>query len=415
MRLELTEAPSSDHLRQVSGLVGWEAVDRTPQHVYVSADTDRGLADNADWLLVAALIGAQREQEPRLLVDAPVSASLVAHLRSAQGVLQSWHGERPVPIEAPKLEEASLGGDRATGMFLSGGVDSLSSLLTYVDQIPRGGRDALRYGVNIDLSDEADPRELRPKHRTALDAIRPIADAADLHLLPVVTNLRELGPSRNDAQDWMFRAHGATYAAVAHVLSPLVSRMLIASSYDYPNLVPWGSHPLLDPLYGSSDMAIEHHNAHLSRYAKVLRIRELGGSEAFTSLVVCSFAQRRSADQLPNCGRCEKCLRTLTALIAAGVDGRFLTTFEERTVSVDLIRGLGRFIDRYQFVAWGELVEPLAAAGRGDLSKAVAAKVRSNAFFEFDRKWLGGVAWRTKAAVADPSRISRSVKKRLAR
>jgi hypothetical protein len=265
------------------------------------------------------------------------------------------------------------------------------------------------------MSDDDDPSQLRPKHRTALETIDPVAVGAGVELIPLVTNLRRLGPLRGDTTDWMERAHGSFYAAIAHALSPMVARMLLASSFDYPNVVPWGSHPMLDPLLGSADVIVDHHNAHLSRYQKVLGILELGGLDAVASLIVCFGAQGRASGAPPNCGRCEKCVRTLTELTAAGVDVERLETFEERTVSVATIRSIGRFVDSYQFDCWRDLIGPLRSAGRDDLSRAVAAKVRSNMVFEFDRTRLAGAVWRTKRALRHPSKAFRGTRRRLTR
>jgi hypothetical protein len=404
MRVELLGNTSSAGLDRVSGRVHWEARDRPSQDVYVAAPSNgnRALADDGDWLLLGALMSAQKHREPRLRVDAPVSPVLLGHLRSAQGLLQAWYGEAPVPIEAPRLS-LNRPSVRANALLLSGGLDSVTSLFTYIAEVPSDHPDALRYVLNVDVAGEDDPTRRRPTHDTVLNAIHPFSEMTGVELLAVVTNLRQL--EANDfGYDWMLRAHGAIFAAVAHALSPFIGRMLIASSYDYPNLVPWGSHPALDPMFSSADVVIDHHNAHLSRYTKLLRLLELGGTEAIRSLVVCTGGLRRRADQLPNCGRCEKCLRTLTALTAAGVDTQQLTTFEERAVSPGLIRRIGRFRDQYEFNAWRELVAPLASTGRDDLSRAVATKVRRNEFFEFDRRRLGGATWRAKVAASKVKR-----------
>ena len=174
---ELVGNTTSGTLRRVSGRVYWEARDRPHQDIYVAvtADESRALAEDGDWLLIGALMPAQNHAEPRLRVDGPVSPVLLDHLRSAQGVLQSWYGETPIPIESPTLKANRSSLDRATALLFSGRIDSASSLFTWLAEVPSGHPDALRYCVNVDLAGEADPNAIRPAHRSVLEAVRPFS------------------------------------------------------------------------------------------------------------------------------------------------------------------------------------------------------------------------------------------------
>jgi hypothetical protein len=97
----------------------------------------------------------------------------------------------------------------------------------------------------------------------------------------------------------------------------------IAASTTYDDLFPWGSHPLLDPLWSSEALEVIHDGCAVSRVDKV---RGLAGCDvALDSLQVCSAQDRVTY----NCCRCEKCLRTMVALEIAGVLSR-CRTFPER-------------------------------------------------------------------------------------
>jgi hypothetical protein len=61
------------------------------------------------------------------------------------------------------------------------------------------------------------------------------------------------------------RFFGAGRAAVCHAFAPRLDRVEIAVSFDLPNRVPCGSHPMLDPEYGSFDVRIRHRDVELSR------------------------------------------------------------------------------------------------------------------------------------------------------
>lgn len=74
-----------------------------------------------------------------------------------------------------------------------------------------------------------------------------------------------------------------------------------------------------------------------------------------------------------NCGRCEKCLRTMLALVACDALAR-TPTFPVRDVVPEMLASLELDVAprAYQYRT---LVEPLRQRGRDDLARAVASKV----------------------------------------
>ena len=87
-------------------------------------------------------------------------------------------------------------------------------------------------------------------------------------------------------------------AAAVHAFAPRINLAWLASSYDIPHLHPCGSHPLLDPEYGSSDLQIRHRDVGLSRMEKLKIVA--GWEVAFQNFRVCLA---NVPDKL-NCGRC---------------------------------------------------------------------------------------------------------------
>ena len=130
-----------------------------------------------------------------------------------------------------------------------------------------------------------------------------------LELIPVRTNVRAF----TAGIDWGRYAHGPCLAAIGHVLSPLLHTMYVASCYWFTTLKPWGSHPDIDGRWSSERLEFVHHGLEATRADKIRRIAK--SEVALRTLRVCW----RNRDNEFNCGRCEKCARTMFALSCCGV------------------------------------------------------------------------------------------------
>jgi hypothetical protein len=92
--------------------------------------------------------------------------------------------------------------------------------------------------------------------------------------------------------------------------------VLIAATDHYTQLSPWGSHPLLDPLWSTEATTIIHDGSEATRAEKIMNWI-CRSDLALQNLRVCL-----SPNDQYNCGRCEKCLRTMIPLYVAGCLGR---------------------------------------------------------------------------------------------
>jgi hypothetical protein len=215
-----------------------------------------------------------------------------------------------------------------------------------------------------------------------LNYLRRAAEAARTTFVPVVTNLRCL-ESYEFNRDWMRRAHGALLCAVAHALSGGIRRILIASTNDVPHLRPWGSHPLLDPRFSSEDLVVAHDEIHRSRLSKLEAIAEWDA--ALESIIVCTDWMT-TREGPPNCGRCEKCLRTLASLKALGVE-RDLPTFPAGSLTPQAVRERARWISTdYKFDQWVEIESMLRSGGEVALARAVRSNLRWSLPLRLDRR-----------------------------
>lgn len=184
-------------------------------------------------------------------------------------------------------------------LFFTGGVDSFYALHQEIAQI--------QVLINVEGFDVSLHDTVRLKKTRKL--VQNVGDALGLAVVFVKTNIR----SHPDFKrlDWGKHTHIAALAMVAHSLQNNASIFCIAGT-GFPLGLPWGSHPLVDPLWGSGNLDIVTSDA--SRLEKVRAIANWPLVHSY--LKVCW--ENKSTKE--NCGHCEKCLRTETAFAVLGQD-----------------------------------------------------------------------------------------------
>jgi hypothetical protein len=373
----------------VSAEIEWEANPGQDERLYVAVPSEFAdlISPTPHAFLLTALVSAGIHEETRVQLDEPVSPFLAEGAGAALGILSDWYGDPSVAIEAPsRAGSPEPPRARGAGLFFSGGVDSLASLQRNRELSPRDSAEAITHCINVDWlgprSVDTLEGELRTSHEPVLKYLRRAAEAADTTFVPVVTNLRCL-ENYDFNRDWMRRAPAPLLCAVAHALSGGIQRILIASTNDVPHLRPWGSHPLLDSKFSSEELTVAHDEVHRSRLRKVETIAVW--DSALDSIIVCTdWMTPREGP--PNCGRCEKCLRTLASLKALGVE-RDLPTFPEGSLTPQAVRKRARWISTdYKFDQWGEIEPMLRSRGEINLAQAVRSNLRWSLPLKFDRR-----------------------------
>ena len=297
----------SDAMRvQFDASVPAKAVDLTietgaePLSCFFRSD-DILLTPRADALVAAALIPAMKVGRS-LHIHGPLSRRLQGHLPAVQKLYHNWYPdlmEVPVNSLAAVPRSGAEPSGRRTGLFFSGGVDSFYTLLKHRDEITD-----LIFVHGFDVP--VDQRELA--ERIALH-LRTVADGFGKRLVRIQTDVRGM---LSPFGDWGALTHGAALAAVAHLLPDTFGKVYIGSSYFHEYQVPWGSHPQLDPLWSSDVIDFVHDGCEARRFDKINLISD--DVLAMKFLRVC-WKNRGGAY---NCCRCEKCLRTMLDLQAAG-------------------------------------------------------------------------------------------------
>ena len=370
MRINQSDLDRSGARPRVSATVTWEDNDRPSNQVYFETDYAFGeaLTLNPNAFITACLAPAMHHGEQRLTIDAPICPELRNGLVTAMNWLHAWHPQLPL-LQIEAATDAPLIGARDAkrpAMFLSGGVDSLATLRSNRFDFPLDHPRSIRDGLVVhgfDISGThvmGDQTELFDR---AVSALKPIAAEAGVTLIPITTNVRSLD---DDVHFWMYQFHGAALAAVAHSLANRLGTVHIAATYDIRHLKPWGSHPLLDPYYSSTDLQVRHDNDRMSRLDKVRVIADWDA--ALRNLRTCTENNPGAL----NCGKCEKCIRTMLELLAVGklADS---AAFAANDVTVDMLQAV-QFTNSYQESCYCDVVEPLIAHGRSDLAVIIEAK-----------------------------------------
>jgi hypothetical protein len=266
-------------------------------------------ADNGDPFAAACLALAMVLGEP-LGIEAPVSAKLARAVHRLQTTYRFWYPElhvtalqapiRPQPTETP-------GASGSVGLFYSLGADSSYCLLKNAEE-PGPDDKSVTHLLPVDGFDVYLWEEGR--FAPLLDGVCRAAEGFGKEVLPAATNLREVG---DRVADWPRLHHGAALASVALALGRFFRQAYVAASGTYARLVPWGSHPLTDPLWSTESLLFVHDGLEATRLTKLRYVSRC--PTILANLRVCTTGEVTHAY---NCGECEKCLRTMIGLHIAG-------------------------------------------------------------------------------------------------
>lgn len=325
-------------------------------------------------LMLAARLGED------LHIDAPVDeAQLKAGLEVA-AVFERWWGWRTPEIvgESAPPRPASVGAWR--GLLFSRGVDSSAELVA--------GRRGAAPPIDLVISVEG-VEPVHSAHTAAVVAADTAAVAAALGVAHVAlrTNLR----AEADRHLGWPSSHGAVLIGAALSLGPMLRSLVVAQPIAERTYLerrrPYGTSRELDPLWSTDRTTVECGGEELDR---VDRVRLVASEpELARALKVCWEADVRG-----NCGRCEKCANTMTALRLTGNDDLIGELFDT-PLSVERVRRIrfaGRPPGRLRAVV--EVLRSLAAtaAEEPELDELASAWGEATARGWGTRNWgLAGV------------------------
>jgi len=267
----------------------------------------------ADAFVAACLIPAMANgNDIELDTDVEYSPRLLKNLDKLQDIFCQWSKYfnkklQKVRIQGGIAKELDQGLDQCISFF-SGGVDGSYTLFKNFEEI-----DLLFFAKGIDMQLNND--ELFSQ---ALERNRLYLESKNKELVEVETNVRFLGYETANV-GWKL-CFGGGLASIA--LAANAKKCFIASGVAYGTLYPEGSNFVTDQLWSSDFTEIVHDGAEASRIEKLARILQDPGLAEV--LRVCW------QDKEYNCGKCEKCLRTMIAIRALQMS---VPTFPELTDS----------------------------------------------------------------------------------
>ncbi len=355
----------------------YEEATQPSRTLYFEADgpTAERMIPRAEGFAFACLPLALFHRERRLRIEAPLSTRLQDGLPAIEQIFRSWY-----PRLAPVAVEAAQGyapthppAERRTASLFSGGIDGMATLrlnrLHYPLDHPESIRDCITlFGINnFDLDARGPVPERLDAFNALLQRLNAIASAESFTLHPVYTNVRNLAPNY---RYWTSMGFGAAHIAACHLFQGHIDRLLYASDGDGANPSPGAWHPLIAPQFSTEALLVQPSEVAMSRVEKTALLCEWDIGRRY--MQPCHYVRIPEAGRI-NCGRCEKCIRTMLALIGLG-KLKEVSAFDEDDLPP---ARLFRMPVSTKNKAWllRDTIPPLLKAGRPDLARAVRARL----------------------------------------
>ena len=249
--------------------------------------------------------------------DFAVSAEKLAKVWA--GIYPTYH-ENGFRIIGSRIKNDTKACSRDLLLF-SGGVDALASLIK--NRATVGGLLSV-WGADVPLS--------RPELWGRLQDLLPQTTATSgLDRFVVKTNLRRFMINENLVRDftgvgqgswWMKAQHGMALLALSAPLTAAAgfSRVIIASSHSNEFHTPWGSSPETDDLVRWGNVSAKHDAFEYTRQDKLRKLIAPHLSKGERAALAVCYKKRRGQGETINCGTCEKCIRTATGALVAGMN-----------------------------------------------------------------------------------------------
>ena len=320
-----------------------------------------GPVEDAAGLVSSLLLSAMSLGED-LEVDGQVAEPT---LRGLDDVITVWRTWDPT-LHEPTIRTAGTappapdpGAERWAATCFSRGVDSMYSAVVRRDGDETAAQRLLFF-------DGIEPRHSPPTATAEVALAERAAEAVGTPLLVVRTNARGF---HDGVRGWG-DVHGSVLAGTATLLGGALRSCTIPSSYSVSSPVPWGSSPMVDRRFSTPTVRVAHDDVLFGRLGKVFAlVRER--PDLLPHLKVCYHEDRPD-----NCGRCSKCLHTMTALLAA--DGLHLATQLPDRVDLDALRSV-RLVGVEKLVNFTEVIRALDTTGeQGRVREAMVHALRAS-------------------------------------
>jgi hypothetical protein len=273
--------------------------------------TEPVLGGNSSAILASVLLPCMKLGQNCNILN-PASPRVLNSIGRIQEIFNGWDSsfKRIAVTPDRKLDDRQdYSESRGVGSFFSGGIDSLFTLASHLDEIDHL---VLVHGFDIDLDDH----KLRSQ---VSEKLTRFAAKTGKKLIEIETNV---GVFLRKYVSWSF-GHGPALAAVGHLLTPCLRRIYIPATHSITDDVPWGSHPVVDPLWSSESLEFLHDGIQVTRVQKTEKIA------TWPAALECLRVCWKNPGSAYNCGKCPKCLRTMVTLQMVGSLDACASLFEE--------------------------------------------------------------------------------------
>jgi len=343
------------------------------------------ITDRTDCFAASLLPLAMRYGE-NLEIHGPLSPRLVHGMQEYQRIQHLWKPNefKLIEINYTNLKMANVmkvaGG---VGCAFSGGVDSFYTLWSHLPQHEKNLGYRISHCLMINGFDvNSIPEDEETFSNQTRQLYEPMMSKLGLQLLVSHTNIWQF-MDRGKWQEYMY-TFGSILSASALALGHLFSRFYIASSFQYTQLFPWGSHPLLDSLLSTEATEIIHDGAHLKRIEKIVVLSKW--PETYSRLRTCLFDKSfiTKTASLENCCRCERCIQMMSVLDMLGVLDKY--TVFPKPLERKCIRRV-RFFDipekgKNRFLYAQETIDFARKMGRRDVVFDLGYAIFRNTWFK---------------------------------
>lgn len=262
-------------------------------------------------------------------------------------------------IAAKRVKNSFVFNNQALQLF-TGGVDATTTTIRIIDKKP------ILFNTNGWYLNQSD--EENKVYDADVSAIEKIASSLSLKSYFVKSNFARFIISSNvdkefcndkDTTWWFGFQHSMAFIGCAMVAAYKfsVETVYIASSYTFGQYIICVSDPRIDNCIKCAGISTIHDGYELSRQAKVKKLVEYHNqSDMDMFLRVCSFNTK-------NCCECEKCFRSMLALIAEGADDLSEYGFYFEGDFLDLLKAFitknAMELDSNHIVFWNDIIKDM--------------------------------------------------------
>jgi hypothetical protein len=221
--------------------------------------------------------------------------------------------------------------------------------------------------IRFDVNEKGQVPERVEAFGALLGRLGELAKTEQFALHPVSTNIRSLAP---DYKYWTRMGFGSAHIAVSQLFQGHFDKILYASDGEGPNPLPGAMHPLFTPHFSTDAVRIQGEQDEMYRAEKVALLADWDAGRRL--MQPCHYVKIPEQGKI-NCGRCEKCVRTMLMLIGLG-KLQDVSAFVENDLAPDRVFQIP-VNNRRKAALLQQSIPSLRKVGRNDLVWAIRARV----------------------------------------